>query len=1154
MKRCPIGSWRPGERAGRSPWRRAAMRVTTALAAAALALPLLAAAPAPTAASGGPRRLQVLVPRPGAVVVEPSALAARKLRLGARVRVGGPVQDLSVQLNGHLAARLASSSGVQRVLLDRQGGLTLGENLLWVTVRFRGASQPSVVPVRFFVGYRATGLLSAGIRLGAGTGPAAVAGVRVPGTGVDRLIATLNGRPINLPPVVGNGARRELDLAQLGALRFGTNRLQVRLLMENGAVQVANQIFTLNPGRDVAVAGLDGQATVGHVATLDAGRSLLVPGSAPASQARWVLLRRPLGSHASLGVSQGIQITLRPDVPGDYQVALFVGHGARTGMDLLTVSATDPEPLVPLNTIKYQDGKAGVQVGNNFYPDSEKPSPAPVQVLVLDRSNLGLRLNLPYDGSAGAFLQLSHLLQGLPSTDLVIITHPGHTGELPSNSLPSLDDALHKIGGSLPAKWTLSRGDCWSGATNNCTWVHKDHRGRYHHETASWQRGDFDDGSFSVIGVPGLAVGQAWRETAVQVGSQNGRIDGYLTPGTAITGGTRYYTVVNGGADQYVPVNTCAPPNFPGGCVVRIGDKSYPPVAGASGLQVVEVDRTTLTPIVNRTVNTAAGLLSALTSPGGQQRVGHVVGSMSDQRLVIIRSVGDGYVSGISGAQAPLLQYIDELGGTPDLLLGTMTGHYKYALVGAATNLPWRNPSALESSSQIPVIPNSQQRETGQISGVLERDRDGLYAPLAGDPISSTNVDLLRILYQPAQPWPYAEDTQELRYIADHIGLPGYPDVRSAYENLLLPWPSLEGKLYRLTCTDPSLCGANFAVVKQQLEMEIGWVQTVHNLAARLLTPYQQVGSNPYFNVQQVTDEVMNSVPVPSSSTVTMKWLNILTGVSGVGSALAAVGPPPAASAVFGLIGSAGELATAFMMQPNSKGGPADAVTTTAQLLAHKLADQQTAYIQWINQMEEILLYDYGKLQAVGTAVGSNPAWHWTPRTNTDSITALQAGTRASAYSALLPVAWQGYNLKPDMKSQFFSNDVRTLKCNPGNTVNNYPFANALPQNQFHAITTLAGDGGRVDQSWVLAKLNLGDWAPASLVVRRAQLPTTSLTDKIYGTQAAGPNGAFQYEPVWWRDTYNPPSHTICSAWNGSASGLDPSTAFAPPNIVAPPP
>ena len=38
---------------------------------------------------------------------------------------------------------------------------------------------------------------------------------------------------------------------------------------------------------------------------------------------------------------------------------------------------------------------------------------------------------------------------------------------------------------------------------------------------------------------------------------------------------------------------------------------------------------------------------------------------MDDQRLIIIQSVGNGQVSG--KAATPLVQYLDELGGPPDL-------------------------------------------------------------------------------------------------------------------------------------------------------------------------------------------------------------------------------------------------------------------------------------------------------------------------------------------------------------------------------------------------------------------------------------------------------------------------------------------------------
>ena len=811
----------------------------------------------------------------------------------------------------------------------------------------------------------------------------------------------------------------------------------------------------------------------------------------------------------------------------------------------LAVAAAARQRLVPLDTIKYSNGTPGVQVGSSFYAD---PGSAPIQLLVLDRSDLALVSNFGFAANPAPayFGPLEQVLQQLPSTDLVVITHPGSTGTLSSESLPSLNDALGKIGGTLPALWTLPAGNCWSGAANACSnppngdkWV-------------SWQRGAFNGGSFTVIGMRGLGAGQAWRATAYQANQPDGRIVGYLTPGTSTTGGTSYYTVINGGPTGYVPVSTCAPPS----CAVRIGNQDYPP-PGPNGLHVVELDRTTLAPIANRTVTTAADLLSVISHGGVRYgNVGHFLSpaSVDDQRLIIIQSVGDGRVSG--KAATPLVQYLDELGGTPDLLLGTLGGH-RYALVGAATDLPWRNTSALESSAQVPVIPGSRRTQTGQISGVLEMDRDGLYAPLADDPISATNTDLYRIIYQPAEAWPYADETTNLKYVADNVGIPGYPDVRSAYTNTSFrySWGTFKGNLERLTCppTPPKQTGtcdpATFERLQAELENEFTWVPLVYGLGDNLLAPFVQSGQSRYFKVQQVIDEVQKDVVVPATTNVTMQWLSIMTNMASLASSLL-----PGASAVFGVIASAGTLATSVMEQPGSDGGPANAVTATAQELGAKMALQQAAYVQWVGQMQGILLSDYGKLSATGTAMQTDPQWKWEPETTGEAITALDADTSASAYTALLPLDWTVYNLKPDGTTQQYSNNVTALRCNPGSnpSVNNYPFANALAQNQFRpphgALTTINSNGEWVGQAWVFAKLDLRRWQDPYPNGRSAQLPSESLTDMIYVPQSTGTYGAYQYESVWWRDTYNPPGYTICtSATTGAYSTAYPAPRIGPP-------
>ena len=161
-------------------------------------------------------------------------------------------------------------------------------------------------------------------------------------------------------------------------------------------------------------------------------------------------------------------------------------------------------------------------------------------------------------------------------------------------------------------------------------------------------------------------------------------------------------------------------------------------------------------------------------------------------------------------------------------------------------------------------------------------------------------------------------------------------------------------------------------------------------------------------------------------------------------------------------------------------------MTTSAENLAGQMAQQQTAYIHWIGQMEKIMLYDYGKLSAVGNAVGDDPAWTWQPTTTSQAITA-SSRTTASAYSALTPVQWSGYNLTPDGVTQTSSNDVTTLACDDGLEASRHhglsvrrrdcPTPPAATRNQFHAATTIDGSGLAVDEVRTFANLNSNTWS-----------------------------------------------------------------------------
>jgi hypothetical protein len=174
--------------------------------------------------------VQVLAPRPNALIRSRNAAAAARKRIRAVLRVGGGrVTRLKVQLNGHPVRRVTRRAGVHRMLLHKANGLRVGQNLLWVSANFRGSKHPLQKARRFVVGYRVHKLLtSSGVRLGARGAPAARVSVRAPLRGVNRITAALNGKRLPLPDARnGKRGRRvlHLNLAHLGKLlRFDRNR------------------------------------------------------------------------------------------------------------------------------------------------------------------------------------------------------------------------------------------------------------------------------------------------------------------------------------------------------------------------------------------------------------------------------------------------------------------------------------------------------------------------------------------------------------------------------------------------------------------------------------------------------------------------------------------------------------------------------------------------------------------------------------------------------------------------------------------------------------------------------------------------------------------------------------------------------------------
>ena len=561
-------------------WRVASALAAACLVTAALAVPGVSGAFAHQSGGG---RVEVLSPRSGALVWNAGEKAAARAEVSAVIRVtGGRVAQLLVRLNGHPVPGVAADSGNQRVLLSKGNGLAVGYNVLFVSATLAGSGHPFQVARRFVVGYKTKQRLLtwSGVRRGAGSAPAALLTARAPLTGVSGITAWLNGRRLSLPGArIGKHGHRVLDLnlAQLGRLRFGRNRVRVRVVMNDGRLHVLRHAFTLDRHRDIAVARqvgkavvgralIAGTAVVGRTLTVDASRSRLAGGRL---HAHWFLLDKPKLSHARLRSATGRTSGLRPDVPGTYRVGLRVGTGSGAGYDVLTVSATYPEPLVPIDTAATQDGVSGVLVGGpggNFYAYNSDP----IQVLQLDGYTLQATHYNTYQATSQSLAQMKSDLSAASPDALVIVAAPDGRPDLPADQVGNLDAALGEIGGYMGSGWSWGDAECWTGNTVDCVTAGLGN---------SWTNTTTDLGPFTIVGVHGMPAGQAWRETASQTSAggsvATGGITGYLTPGVASTGGmSTQYTLIPG-SDPYVPVVTCA--NVGNAtCAVTVGNATYP--------------------------------------------------------------------------------------------------------------------------------------------------------------------------------------------------------------------------------------------------------------------------------------------------------------------------------------------------------------------------------------------------------------------------------------------------------------------------------------------------------------------------------------------------------------------------------------------------
>lgn len=1118
---------------------RLAMVAVLIVSSALLLAPPAAASELSTTVGGdrhGPAGLTIVSPRDGSTVASRGQAAAATASTQAMVRLGGR-QVASARLNGH-PVELRGNRGTVAGRLSADNGLRPGVNRLVIRSTVPGApSDVQTAVSQFVVTYPAGGLVDQAWvgALSADTVPTARVGF--PLSGVFALSARLNGQDVTdrllaAEPVPGG---RRVELATLPGLRHGRNLAEITVTMDDGRTQTDRRAFTLDQRHNLPLLALVGQTLtgdpainqvyVGQAAVLDAGASRLTSGRLRDADIRWSLVEKPATSAISVA-GTGRRFELTTDVPGYYRIRATVGKGRTAASAVITVSSTTPTLLLPFDAQDPTQGSALV-IGAQSYPVTND-----VQVTILNRSNLGPATGLPgglpytkgYPATTAGMNQLGTDLASLGTDDtkFVVVSNPPGRTVAAGADLSGLQAALGHIGGAYPGEWYLNLPSCWTGGSNYCFT-----------DTTGWVHNGTIAGGFSLLGVPGMAAGQAWRATAVQGGTDLGRLKGDLVSGTPTeTGGVSSYVVV-AGDDQYTQVQTCA--NLPGvgDCVIVVGDQTFAPTPGVNGWNVVVLDRTTLQPLNHQTITAGSQLGSAMVghTPFGTGRSMTPPDLISDQQVVIVQSVGTGQ---LSTANADL-QMLDQYGGTPELAVASMTDGKPYALVGVADSLPWHG-TAVESS------PLAGARQNGRLVADLARGRDWLVHPISGDPQggdpdSGINLGLYPVIYQDPTDWPYAGDPS-VAVIGNYLTI--HPDVRSSYPNTNEDFGSLAGRLAAWDCPsdpptpgDPASCGANFEAVKQQLLAEFGWVENTRALATNLSTPFAASSTVEELNIQDVYTAIANSIPKPPPPTAnsSFDFLGMFVDVSSLASSIAAVAEIGDSGAALGLLSAAGEMAT--YAQTDATGNSRAVIHGQIQEIEKQLATSQQGYLDSLDRLAGIIVSDYGKLHTVGVATGTDDAWSWQEGSSLqDSYTAINASTIAQSYASMLPLAWPVWNLKPDYETQLSSADLTTYKCG-GNAL----WAQALPGNVMPAADG-TNQSGVVWENWTFSLINKSTFM-AGDTYNATTLPTVDLTQQLTSTNS-GPidGGGFQNQAQWLRRTYNPPSRTECGDQHGVTTEL----------------
>jgi hypothetical protein len=315
------------------------------------------------------------------------------------------------------------------------------------------------------------------------------------------------------------------------------------------------------------------------------------------------------------------------------------------------------------------------------------------------------------------------------------------------------------------------------------------------------------------------------------------------------------------------------------------------------------------------------------------------------------------------------------------------------------------------------------------------------------------------------------------------------------------------GGFLSLNCDTRIMTSQDFSDVKRQLDTEFGYVPVVWGFINDLKAPLLLQSTSAQAALQQVADDVSASVQPAPSAKLTYDPLGVTEEMLKGIAALPVVGE---AADALELIAAGIGIVESTTLDPANGNTPELSGPSTVEVdkFAEQLADQYAAAAEHFDQIAEILVGDWDKLQTAATNAQTGP-WIWSSALTQRAAAGLNFAARRFAYTSLFPLAYGGL-LRGTKGDSTFPDpvDPSVYDCEVGQghgEIEFFPFAHT---EQFGGVTAFVG-GGPQEESWVFStptQPNRGDPAEGNGIYSdfRASLPSAALLREMFGDKAPG--------------------------------------------------